>query len=61
MYNLQNQIVVASLIGLSSCATTFLCSLVYPIREKTDWRDVALYGALGSLIASKYIMRNLKM
>lgn len=59
MYNLQNQIIVSSLIGLSSCATTFLCSLVNPIQEKTDWRDVALYGALGSLLASNYIMKYL--
>jgi hypothetical protein len=61
MYNLQNQIIVSSLIGISSCCTTFLCSLIHPIKTDTNWRDVALYGALGSLIASKYIMKNLKM
>jgi len=60
MYNTYNQIMVASMIGLSSCCTTFLCSMLTPIEHNTDWRDLALYGSLGSLIASRYLLQSLK-
>ncbi len=60
MYNAYNQIMVASMIGLSSCCTTFLCSMLTPIEHNTDWRDLAFYGSLGSLIASRYLLQSLK-
>ncbi len=59
MYNLQTQLMVSSLIGISACCATFLGSLIHPIENKTKWFDVAFYGSLGSIIAAKYIMKKL--
>ena len=59
-YNLKDQIIVASVVGITSCCTTFLCSLTTPIRYTTDWRDIAFYGTIGSILASKYIIKALK-
>mgnify|MGYP001166516872 CR=1 FL=1 len=59
-YNLTNQLIVSSVVGLTSCCTTFLFSLIHPVHSNTNWRDIALYGALGSVLASKYIIKTLK-
>ena len=56
-YSTYNQLMLAGVIGLSSCCSTFLCSMMEPIKGNTDWRDLAFYGALGSLIASRYLLK----
>jgi len=51
---LLNKLVISSVIGMSTTASTYLGSMIY---EPKDWRDLVIFGMIGAIISAKYIHR----
>ncbi len=52
---LLNKLVISSVIGMSTTASTYLGSMIY---EPKDWRDMVVFGMIGAIISAKYIHKH---
>ena len=52
MHYLLNKMIMSSVIGISTTASTYLGLMVY---DPKDWRDLVALGIVGVVLSSKYV------
>jgi Na+/H+ antiporter NhaA len=50
---------ISIIIGLGTTATTFIGGMVFPAQQ--DWRDLASYSILGTIISAHYAIQNSRL
>jgi len=54
--NISSLLQASAIIGIGASAATIIGGMVFP--NQTDWRDIASWSILGSLISAHYTLAN---